>query len=129
VNCGQYKPGQKGDDKPGFECQGHVLGTMLMPVIGSIALGLPKGFNRPGYCQMNKRSHNQMSVRLWPAGTHPDWDDFNIPVWALEREGFLFVRTAMPRVAYWFVDVIEGGKASELCPRAIDMTSKYDTFD
>jgi hypothetical protein len=129
VDCGHYKPGEGGDEKPGFECLGHVLGTVLMPGIGNIALGLPKGFNRPGYCPLCKRSPNQMPVRLWPAGTHPKWDDFNIPVWALEKDGFLFVRTACPRVAYYFVDVFEGGKASELCPRAIDMTSQYDSYD
>lgn len=137
TKCGKYKTNS---DPGAFNCEGHVLGTIIMPAPGNIALGMPKGFNRPGYCQMNKRTHNQMNIRLWPSRTleeggavYPDWNDFNIPVWVLDGQGddagFLFVRTAMPRVSGWIVDVIEGGLAMNVARGSTDMTPHYGTYD
>lgn len=122
TECGKYEPQDGG-------CSAHVLGTSIFPAPGNIALGMPKGFNRPGWCQLEKRTHNQMPIRVWPKGEAPTWDWLNVPVWALEHEGDLFVRTVCPRTAALFVDVIEGGKAAELCPQAINVTERYDEYD
>jgi hypothetical protein len=69
-----------------------------------------------------------MQIRVWPTGSKPDWDWLNVPVWALEREGFLFVRTAQPRIGEWAADVIESGTAS-MCPQAINVTDRYEEYD
>lgn len=127
VKCGRYE--NYSGNAHSVMCRGHVIGTSVLPMPGNIALGMPKGFNRPGWCSFEERSHNKMEIRLWPKGYRPNWDDFNIAVWALEREGFLFVRTGMPRVGKWVVDVIEGGKAAEMCPAAKDVTKMYDEYD
>jgi hypothetical protein len=133
TNCGKYEEVTYFPDKKvGHGCQSHVLGTTIFNGAGTIALGMPKGFNRSGYCRMSKRDHNQMPIFCWPNDTFPPPDvfsEFNVPVWALEKEGFLFIRVGHPRTAGWSCHVIEGGKAAELCPDAIDMTSKYEEYD
>jgi len=108
-------------------CTSHVLGIAISG-IGSIALGLPKGFNRPGWEYFANRSANQMLIRCWTEGTHPSWDHLNVPVWAFEKDGFLFVRTYMPRTNRTAVDVIEKGTLA-LCPQAIDVGKFYDEID
>jgi len=123
-NCEHVKVEKHGDYA---QCTAHVLGTVLMP-IGNIALGLPKGFNRPGWEFIPKRTSNQMVIRNWTDGTKPDWDKLNIPVWAMEKDGFLFVRTYMPRVNLTAVDVIEKGTLA-LCPQAIDVGQFYNEID
>lgn len=107
TNCGKYQS----DEKPGDMCENHVLGTYLGGV-GHFALGLPAGFNRSGYCLEKKNTHNKIYLRFFAAGTLPEWDVFNIPVWAKAEDGFLFVRTYMPRINGSYVDVIEGGDIS-----------------
>lgn len=121
-------------DEYGFACSSHVLGT-AMSGVGPLALGLPKGFCRPGYEQgpagapTKDRSRNQLAIRMWTDGVHPKWNNLNVPVWAMEHEGFLFVRTYSPRMNLAFVDVIDGGKREELCPGAIDVATFLDTID
>ena len=124
ADCTAYKPATDS----GFRCEGHVLGTIIMPMPGNIALGLPKGFNRPGWEYIAKRPSNQMLIRLWTEGTHPDWDHFNVAVWALEKDGFLFVRTYMPRVNRTAVDIIEKGTRA-LCPTAVNVNEFYEGMD
>lgn len=125
TKCGSFKAGTSG----GVSCKSHVLGTILFPG-GNVALGLSKGFCKPGidWSQELPRSFNKMNIRLWEKGTSPEWDNFNIPVWAMEEEGFLFVRTYCPRVNNSFVDVIEGGSLS-MTPSAINAGAFYDDFD
>lgn len=123
--------------KPGDSCVGHVLGTGLFGGIGSIALGMPKGFNRPGPADepgdqhmARPRARNTMMIRLHisPADAPTKWDRFNIPVWALVLDGALFVRTYMPRVNATAVDVIHGGTL-DMVPDAIDVGEFYDEID
>jgi hypothetical protein len=111
----------------GYGCARHVLGTFSFA--GHFALGLPKGFNRPGSDDSGKTRH-RMLVRLWPAseGRKPDWDHLNMPVWAMEKDGFLFVRTYMPRINQGAVDVIEGGTL-DLVPGTIDVGSFIGDID
>lgn len=123
-DCEKYKP----TAESGFRCENHVLGTVILPMPGNIALGLPKGFNRPGWEYGAKTTANQMLIRCWVAGTHPDWDQFNVAVWALEKDGFLFVRTFMPRVNWSAVDVIENGTRA-LCPTAVNVNEFYEGMD
>jgi hypothetical protein len=100
------------------------LGTFILG-ISHIALGLPRGFCRPG---PNEGIKNKMAIRLWTDGKHPSWNNLNVAVWAMEKDGTLFVRTYSPRINYAFVDVIDGGTLS-LCPSAINVAEFIDEID
>jgi len=113
TKCGKYNY-----DEVELRCVSHGLGTHLG--IGNIiALGLPKGFNKPGFNQDGK-AKSQMAIRLFKSGDSPKWDIFNIPVWAMARDGYLFVRTFAPRVDFSWVDVIENGTLN-MVPNAINV--------
>ena len=61
IECGECKL----KDEHGYVCcGGHVLGTML-GLGNNIALGLPKGFNKPGINDEGTRNKNTMDIRLW----------------------------------------------------------------
>lgn len=127
-SCSQYRP----KEEYGASCAGHVLGTTVFP-IGNIALGLPKGFNRPGPDRSSPnndqmRHANTMEIRLWKKGTAPEWNNLNVPVWAMVEEGYLFVRTLSPRTARNYVDVVEGGTMA-MVPHAIDVAKFIDDID
>lgn len=151
TKCGKYSP-----DQVDHHCTSHVLGTSLMGggfPLTHIALGLPKGFCRPGpMLEFNNgrnelRDANQMSIRLWQVedvvsnqdnqpiatkvGGKMCWDRFNIPVWAIVQNGVLFVRTYLPRINRYFVDVIKGG-TMDMVPKMqvpIDVGEFYDMID
>jgi hypothetical protein len=129
TSCGAYKP----SDQYGHRCEAHVCGTYIMGT-GSIALGLPKGFNRPGrVTDPSDTKHggwqtlSAMLIRLWPKD-HPEWDKMNVAVWAMVKEGFLFVRTWMPRTNYNAVDVVQGGTL-DMVPQAINVGEFADEID
>lgn len=105
MKCGAFKL-SKGY---GVSCLGHAPGTFIIGG-GTFALGLPKGFDKVG--QSQERDEADPYIRIWVKGTAPTWNKFNIPVWALEEEGFLFVRTYCPRINTAYVDIVEGGKLS-----------------
>lgn len=107
----------------GKTCGSHVSGTMIFPTVGKFVLGLPKGFCREG--------DGKLYVRLFPKGElTPKWDKFNVPVWAMEQEGFLYVRTYSPRVNYTYVDVIEDGTFALFNGReVIDVGGFIDDID
>lgn len=124
TECGKFKP----DLSYGAMCKGHVLGTSMSGA-GHIALGLPKGFNRSGLDPSHPiGTSNTMNIRLWTKGTKPEWDKFNVAVWALEHEGHLFVRTLLPRRNWSYVDVIEGGTLA-MTPHAINVGEFFDDID
>lgn len=129
TQCGAYKPST---EEGGIMCRGHVLGTSVMLGNGmwNIALGLPQGFHRPGvdWFTEPRESHNKMMLRLWANGERPEWDKFNVAVWALEQDGFLFVRTYAPRINKTWTDVIEGGTLN-ICPGAINVGEFIDEID
>jgi hypothetical protein len=116
-----------------FRCSSHVCGTATMTGMGFVnfALGLPRGFNRGGLEMKNKEERwtNKFLIRIWPEGKYPDWDKFNVPVWAMEKDNFLFVRTYMPRINRGCTDVIEKGELKSLCPDIIDVSEFYDEID
>jgi len=119
TKCGFYK-----NDKDLNACSSHVLKTFILG-IGYIAIGLPRGFCRPG---PNEGIKNKMAIRLWDDGKYPAWDKLNIAVWAMEEEGTLFVRTYSPRINYSVVDVIDGGTL-DMCPNAINVAEFIDEID
>ena len=131
TDCGKFKS----EEAEGFiRCTVHVAGTSMMAATGFITmcLGLPRGFNRCGLVVQPDgiaKSNNVLMIRLYTEGNIPDWDHLNVPVWAMEKDGFLFVRTYMPRNNMSAVDVIENGKIAELCPNAIDVGKFYDDID
>lgn len=128
--CSRYDP----RESYGAYCHSHVLGTTINLAF-TIALGLPKGFRRSTLDFSEgrdvKRTHSTLEIRLWSVGTAPDWDKFNVPVWAMEQDGFLYVRTLSPRTARLYTDVIEGGTLAMVPPEydVIDVGEFYDDID
>lgn len=123
IQCGKYNY-----DRRELRCTGHRLGTMLAGV-GTFALGLPKGFCRPGFHPDEDKVLTKMNIRLWPDKDKCySWDNLNVPVWAMEEDGYLFVRTLAPRVNICWVDVIKGGTLS-MVPNAIDVSKFIDEID
>ena len=114
-----------------WRCENHSAGTMMFPG-GQIYLGMPRGFNKAGlnasYLSADKP---HKAIRLWPKDSPPkadQWNNLNVAVWAMEKDGFLFVRTYCPRINANFIDVVEGGSLS-LVPNAINVAEFVDEID
>jgi len=58
----------------------------------------------------------------------PTYDKFNVPIWAMEMDGYLYVRCYLLRNNWLFVDVVKGGKL-EHAPGAIDAGMFYNDMD
>lgn len=124
IKCGAFELGRTN----GVCCKGHVPGTMIVGV-GSILLGMPRGFNRVGdWRGEGGFTKGDTRIRLFTKGNMPEWNDLNVPVWAMVEEGYLYVRTYLPRVNRTFVDVVEGGTL-ELVPKAIDVGKFKEEID
>jgi len=108
------------------QCVAHTCGTYF-GVNNPIALGMPKGFHKPGF-HANGKAKNKIDLSLHKKGYDPEYDHLNVPVWAMEEDGFLFVRVFSPRINITWIDVIEGGSL-DLCPNAIDVSSFIDEID
>lgn len=83
----------------GIGCGRHHSGT-LIPSIGKIFLGMPKGFDRLG-------PHEKMKVQIFQ-NLDEGWgfDKFNIPVWKYKNKiGHTLVRGIMPRRNEPFVHI------------------------
>lgn len=136
VTCGRF---DFTESATGCWCIGHSAGTMMtVPGMGimKFALGLPIGFNRVGTIQTgfeDEKDRNQRrstNIRLVVDPFKKEsYDDFNVPVWAMEHEGYLFVRVMSPRINFNYVDVIKGGKFEEICPNAIDVAKFANELD
>ena len=120
--CESYKP----CGGLSWECENHSAGTMITH-IGRIFLGLPRGFNHVGACEQGL--HKYKIIRLWRVGTSPAWDYLNIPVWAMEQDGYLFVRTYCPRLNHGFVDIIEGGSLELMPPETLNVMDFIGEID
>lgn len=80
-------------------CKRHAAGTLAMPHIGSIFLGMPKGFNRPGECKTKIHIFRKFEDG-W------GFDMFNVPVWKhKDAHGNTIVRGLCPRVNVPFLHV------------------------
>tara|TARA_Y100000310_G_scaffold56232_1_gene51651 strand:+ start:51068 stop:51547 length:480 start_codon:yes stop_codon:yes gene_type:complete len=114
-----------------FKCKGHSAGTMLMPG-GKIALGLPKGFNKVGALTNSMMDDDHTTnIRLHEniETAESIWDDqLNLPIWAMEEDGYLFVRTYQPRINMGWIDIVKGGTMA-LVPSAIDVSKFIDEID
>ncbi len=88
---------EKGEN---LECEKHVAGTTIFPVVGRIFLGLPKGFCRLG-------PYDDMKVQIVNSLDEAHVFDFlNVPVWKyLDEHGNTLVRGLSPRVNVPFIRV------------------------
>jgi hypothetical protein len=105
TECGSFK--EHVGSSSGFRCVNHCAGTMI-GMVGLIYLGLPKGF-----CRVGK---DQKCCEVWLYEKN-NFDFFNfctLPIWAMEEDGYLFIRCYMPRVNMATVQVIKDGKFDEL---------------
>lgn len=131
ATCPAYRPDD--DASGGFvQCAGHVPGTRFgLGPNSLVALGLPRGFNKVG---MRHPRHPgepppPPNIRLWTAGHDPGWNHLNVPVWGYEEDGFLYVRTFLPRLGEHYVDVIEGGRFADLPAGVIDVAAFRTEID
>jgi len=115
TKCGNFKT----DD--GGECLNHVIGTLMDRGV-HVCLGMPKGFNKTAR-SLKPGTANTMPIFCWHKEDGPNYDNFNIPVWALEKDGYLFVRAFSPRINTGRVDIIEGGKIDMLPKNVIDVST------
>ena len=105
--CSQYKLIVTNDaNHTWFACENWRPST-FMGGVGRICLGLKKGFNRTGRLDFEKV---YPYLRLFEVENRPEYNRFNIPVWAIEKDGYLYVRCFSPRSCWVFVDVIKDGK-------------------
>ncbi len=133
--CEAYKLEEENDigSKNFFRCGGWHPGTFIGG-IGRICLGLPKGFTRVGAVDLEIMKHY---FRMYEKPEDmPEYNRFNVPVWAMERDGYLFVRCVCPRSNWFYVDVIKGGKVEmasftdgEFKHQAIDVGKFIDEID
>lgn len=121
--CESFKP----DREFGFRCDAHSGGTPITGM-GWIYLGLPKGFNRVGAFRAKGDNDRSNNIRLWIHPNAPFFDNLSVPVWAMEKDGYLYVRTYLPRINLTFVDVIKGG-TMELVPGAENVAEFIDEID
>jgi len=113
-----------------FGCNSHVPGTFAMGArSGLMCLGLPRGFCRvsghKAKTEPQIRIHSQETFKAYEETL---WNKFNIAVWAMEKDGFLFVRTFMPRIDVTVVDVVEGGTL-DMVPGAVNVGEFMDEID
>lgn len=92
----------------GMECTKHVPGTMIMPVIGTIFLGMPREFNRQG-------PYRDMKLCILNTPEEYGYDKFNIPCWKyFDEHGNTLVRGLRPRLNEGFLHVILGDNLNEI---------------
>jgi hypothetical protein len=136
TKCGEFRPEK---DNWGISCTAHTLGTSVLGV-GPFALGMPKGFCRSGVEHDERhggwRASNKFFGLSLIAKDMPmpalQFGKFNIPVWAMEREGHLYIRVAQPRRALFYTlvfEITEGRTKKDLCPDAVDVGQFYDEID
>lgn len=114
-------------EKPHFFACKNWRPSTFMGGVGRIAIGLPRGFNRTGMVEFGEKPFTYIRLYEKPEDM-PDYDKFNVPVWAMEHEGFLYVRCYSPRNNWLFVDVVKDGKL-EHAPGAINVGEFYDQID
>lgn len=127
--CEEFKFHQRG-------CANHSMGTSVFGTPGHFALGLPKGFCKPGYIKFGTvgKPTDQMFIHCYVSmedhnTAMGEYDKFNVPVWALEKDGYLFIRVYRPRINQTLVDVIKGATVSQLPDSVIDVVEFYDEID
>jgi hypothetical protein len=117
-NCNAYKL-ENLETAGGQRCANHSAGTIAMG-LGFINLGLPKGFCRVRKPYTKSYKNNYTNIRLIENPQEFKEDKFNVAVWAMEKDGYLFIRTYSPRIDATFVDIVKDGTLA-LVPNAIDV--------
>jgi len=117
-----------------FQCENWRPST-FMSGVGRLCLGLPKGFLRTGSVEFGEKTPNYLWLYENPEN-RPQYNRFNIPVWAMEKDGYLYVRCFCPRSCWVFVDVIKDGKVEMASfkdgayeHKAINVGEFYDEID
>jgi hypothetical protein len=88
----------------GCSCIKHVPGTVITPFVGTICLGMPKGFDRIGPIDIQKRQLIYIFESYEDAFT---MDKFNIPVWKYtDKFENTLIRGIQPRLNMPFILVI-----------------------
>ena len=109
-----------------FHCKNWRPSTFLGG-IGRSAIGLPRGFCRTGEVEFIDKPFTYIRLYEKPEDLN-GYDKFNVAVWAMEHEGYLFVRCYSPRNNWLFVDVVKDGKL-EHAPGAINVGEFYNEID
>lgn len=82
----------------GYGCEGHYPGT-IAGGIGTILLGMPKGFDRVGPV-------NWFRPQIFEKYEQGKYDMYNIPVWKhLDENGHTMVRGLSPRINQPFLHI------------------------
>jgi len=101
-------------------CESHISGTTFMP-IGKVFLGMPKGFNHIGNCEMIINIFNSFEEFL-KSGFKID--SLNVPVWKfLDDNGNTLVRGLSPRINSPFLYVILGNHINKI--DCIEITKEF----
>ena len=94
----------------GIGCGKHYAGTHVMPIVGKIFLGLPKGFNRLGHNNDDMKPYIFEDLKDWG-----EYNKFNVPVWKhLDKNGNTLVRGLKPRLNTPFIHIILKDALSEI---------------
>jgi hypothetical protein len=87
----------------GVGCDKHVAGTDLLPYVGRIFLGMPKGFCRMGF-------QDNLKINIFENKSQQEevhvYNEFNVPVWKYQDKLGVIIRGYMPRLNYGFIHVI-----------------------
>ena len=98
----------------GCGCGKHYAGTMILPGIGKIFLGMPKGFNRLGKIE-DLKPYIFESYEKFKEVYSGGYNKFNIPVWKhLDKNGNTIIRGIQPRLNAPFIHVILGNCLAEI---------------
>ena len=89
------------NDMSGCGCGKHQAGTMLLPIIGTVFLGLPNGFNRLGvFKEMQPNIYENFTGSGW------EYNTLNVPIWKhLTKEEHTIVKGFMPRLNEPFLHI------------------------
>ncbi len=115
-----------------FNCSGWSPGTYIGGV-GNIALGLPTGFNKMGTCMTREHVRSGFFLVMFespsdiPTGRgnmsiFDGWyNRLNVPTWAMEKDGYLYVKVASSRKMEFRIEIIKGG--------TMEMFKQYTDFN
>lgn len=104
----------------GVGCKKHWAGTTIVPHVGKIFLGLPKGFCRIGY-------QKDMIVYIFEMQEQQQkqwkYDYLNVPIWKYKnKKRHILIRGYQPRLNLGFIHVILKGDYDSIDAHEIDIT-------
>ena len=113
-------------------CANHLTGTSMFcgGQIIRFAPRMPVGFSKSK--NIDGEFENRFDIEVY---TKDEIDEFklelnylNIPVWAMEEDGFLFVRIYSPRINLGRIAIVEDG-TMDLVPEALDVKEFQSEID